>query len=207
MRPWTTGTGPGCVAGAVALAAFGIAACVPAAPAQDAAPDPPAALARADADVPHLSVTLTEVARVADGVIEVRFALVAAPDAPGPVPIAGLLASAPDDAGSIADVYLVDAAAGKKYFVVRDAGRHALSSRDLYPLQPGESRELWVRLAAPPPDVVTVGVQIPHVPLLANQPIQAERARGPAARRPAASRGAALARGPGREPVRRPARM
>lgn len=156
----------------VALGALALAACT-AAPA-DRAPDPPAArapLAEARTDVPHVTITLLDVTRVTEGTIDVRFSLTNAADAPGPCAIADLLAGASDDRGSVADVYLVDADAAKKYFVVRDADHRPVSSHDLAPVKPGESRVFWARLAAPPPGAGTIGVQIPHAPLFAEVPI------------------------------------
>ena len=78
----------------------------------------------------------------------------------------------------MADLYLVETDAAKKYFVVRDVDHQPVSSRDLAPLAPGESRVLWARLAAPPPGTGTIGVRIPHAPLFADVPIApAETAR------------------------------
>jgi len=141
-------------------------------------PEAPAALAEAPADVPHLTVRLLEVTRVSDGVIDVRFSVSCAADAPGPVPLAGLFASAPADAGAVADVFAVDEAAGKKYFVVRDAEGHPVGSRDLDPVAPGTSRELWTRLGAPPGATV-VTIQVPHVPPFAGMPIAGPDDRQP----------------------------
>jgi hypothetical protein len=178
----------------VALGALALAACTgtPAARAADPPPAPPP-LARAKTDRPHVSVALLDVTRVSEGTIDVRFSLTNAADAPGPSAIAELVATAPDDRGSVADVSLVETHAAKKYFVVRDADHKPVSSRDLAPLAPGESRVLWARLAAPPPGAGTIGVQIPHAPLFANVPIAASEA---------ARTGAA-----GKEPSRQAGRM
>jgi len=146
----------------------------------EAVPAAPAVLAEAPADVPHLRVRLLEVARVGDGVLDVRFSVICAADAPGPVPIAELFSSAPADAGAVADVFAVDEPAGKKYFVVRDADRHPVGSRDLDPIAPGASRVLWTRLGAPPPGVTTVTIQVPHTPSFTGIPIaDPQAAAGP----------------------------
>jgi len=177
--------------GTLALAACG--ADRPAARAPETAEAPaPAPIATARTDVPHVSVALLAVTRVGKATADVRFSLSNAPDAPGPSPIADLLASVPGDRGSVADVYLVEPAAAKKYFVVRGAERTPVSSHDLEPLAPGESRVLWARLAAPPPGADTVGVKIPHTPLFADVPIGG---------------GEATRAGAGKEPSRQAGRM
>lgn len=191
----------GCVRLAGAALVVALAGCAPEAPAGPVPgdePPGPAALAEAASDVPHLRVALLDVVRVSAGIVEVRFALSAAADAPATTPIASYLSSAPADAGSIADVFLVDEAAQKKYFVVRDAARRPVSSRDLDPLPPGASRVLWTRVAAPPPDVHTVGVQIPRVPLFSQVPIAPRPPADGTARRTAA---------PPAEPARAAPRM
>ncbi len=156
--------------GALVLALAACDADRPAARAPETAPAP-APIATARTDVPHVSVALLAVTRAGEATADVRFSLSNAPDAPGPSPIADLLARAPGDRGSVADVYLVGPAAAKKYFVVRGADRTPVSSHDLEPLAPGESRVLWATLAAPPPGAGTVGVKIPHTPLFADVPI------------------------------------
>ena len=195
-RRTTAGPGPrrSRLARPIALAALALAACT-GAPAERAADPPPAPapLARAATDVPHVTVTLLDVTRVSEGTIDVRFSLANAADAPGPRPIAELVAGAADDLGSVADVYLVEAGAAKKYFVVRDADHKPVSSHDLSPLAPGESRVLWARLAAPPPGAGPVGVQIPHAPLFADVPI--------------AAAGTARTGAAGKEPSRQAGRM
>lgn len=211
-RPWLSRTR--CVRLAGSALVVALAGCAPEAPAGPVPgndPPGPAALAEADSDVPHLSVALLDVVRVSAGIVEVRFAFSTAADAPGPTPIARYLSSAPADAGSIADVFLVDEVAQKKYFVVRDAARRPVSSRDLDPLPPGASRVLWARVAAPPPGIQAVGVQIPHVPLFGQVPITGpaedrERRPGGGSRPPAGGDARRTAVPPG-EPGRAAPRM
>ena len=171
---WRRGAGAARAAGAVVVLAALVSACGgrdATGEAAEEAPAAPAVLAEAPADVPHLSVQLLEVTRVSEGAIDVRFSVSCAADAPGPVPIAELFASAPADAGAVADVFAFDEVAGKKYFVVRDADRRPVGSRDLDPIAPSASRVLWTRLGAPPPGVATVTIQVPHTPPFAGMPI------------------------------------
>jgi hypothetical protein len=116
-------------------------------------------------------VQLLEVTRVSGGTIDVRFTVSCAADAPAPVPIAELFASAPTDAGTVADVFAVDEASGKKYFVVRDADRRPVGSRDLDAIAPGGSREFWTRIGAPPPGVAAVTIHVPRTPPFSGVPI------------------------------------
>jgi len=155
----------------------------PAPAAAPAASVAPAVLAEGETDLPHVSVRLLELVRVSEGTIELRFSLSAAPDAPGPVGIAEVLGDQAADRGRVADVYVVDAASQKKYFVLRDVNHQAVSSRNLGPLEPGETRVLWTRLGAPPPEVVEVDVKIPHTPPFAGVPI-ATPDRSPEASQP-----------------------
>lgn len=160
-------------AGAV-LVALAASACVgrdAPADAADEVPAAPTALGEAPADVPHLSVRLLEVVRVSEGAIEVRFSVRCEADTPAPVPIAELFASAAADAGAVADVFAIDETAGKKYFVVRDADRRPVGSRDLDAIAPGATRALWTRIGAPPPGVATVTIQVPHAPPFSGVPV------------------------------------
>ena len=169
---WRPAAGAAIAAGA--MAAFVAAACGERAGAAGPVEQTlaaPATLGEVPADVPHLSVRVLEVQRISEGAIDVRFTLACAAGAPAPLPIAGLLASAPADAGAVADVFAVDEAAGRKYFVVRNAARQPVGSRDLDPIAPGASRELWTRIAAPPPGVTAVTIQVPRTPAFVAVPI------------------------------------
>lgn len=137
----------------------------------DLGPEVATSPGEARSDVPHLQVRLIEVTRVGEGALDVRFALRCAPDAPAPLPIGELLASSPADAGTVADVFAVDEASGKRYFVVRDVERRPVGSRELDPIAPGASRVLWTRLAAPPRAAATVTILVPRTPPFTGVPI------------------------------------
>jgi hypothetical protein len=71
----------------------------------------------------------------------------------------------------LAEVYVMDAAAGKKYSVLKDengafiaALKPGWKDRWYDRLAPGEEMVLWVKLPAPPPDVKAVTFQVPGVP-------------------------------------------
>lgn len=164
------------VTGLAAAACAGPPASTPAPP----APDEPAALAEAAAAVPGLTVRLLDVRRLSDAALEIRFALVRAREAAEPFVVTNEFAGAPADAGTVADVHAIDADGRRKYFVLRDAARRPSCSTDIRPLDPGDTRELWVRVAAPPADVESVAVQVPGVPTFLDVPVAAAERVGPA---------------------------
>ena len=69
------------------------------------------------------------------------------------------------------EVYVMDAAAGKKYSVLKDdtgtfiAALHpGWKDRWYDPVQPGQEVVIWMKLPAPPPEVKAVTFQVPGVP-------------------------------------------
>ena len=69
------------------------------------------------------------------------------------------------------EVYVMDAAAGKKYSVLKDengafiaALRPGWKDRWYDTIPAGEEMVIWVKLPAPPPDVKAVTFQVPGVP-------------------------------------------
>jgi hypothetical protein len=77
------------------------------------------------------------------------------------------------------EVYVMDAAAGKKYEILQDekgsyiaALRSGYSNRWYQKLAPGETYTLWMKFPAPPPETRTVTLQVPGVPPFEDLPIQ-----------------------------------
>jgi hypothetical protein len=71
----------------------------------------------------------------------------------------------------LGEVYVMDAAAGKKYSVLKDENGAFISAlhagwKDRWydRIAPGQEMVLWVKLPAPPPDVKAVTFQVPGVP-------------------------------------------
>ena len=69
------------------------------------------------------------------------------------------------------EVYVMDAAAGKKYSVLKDENGAFIAA--LHPgwkdrwydrISPGQEMVIWVKLPAPPPEVKAVTFQVPGVP-------------------------------------------
>jgi len=77
------------------------------------------------------------------------------------------------------EVYVMDAAAGKKYEVLQDEKGHYIAAlrsgwndRWYQKLAPTESYTLWMKFPAPPPETRTVTLQVPGVPPFEDLPIQ-----------------------------------
>lgn len=77
------------------------------------------------------------------------------------------------------EVYVMDAAAGKKYEILQDEKGHYIAAlrsgwnnRWYEKLAPGATYTLWMKFPAPPPETRTVTLQIPGVPPFEDLPIQ-----------------------------------
>lgn len=77
------------------------------------------------------------------------------------------------------EVYLMDAAGGKKYEVLKDEdGRYIAALRSGNPsrwykrLSPGASQTIWMKFPAPPEEVRTITLQVPGIPPFEELPIE-----------------------------------
>jgi hypothetical protein len=80
-------------------------------------------------------------------------------------------AQAPADVDTIADIYLVDPIAQRKYYILRDREARALCSSAISAVAAGERRVLTASFPAPPPSTTTIGIRIPHVAPIDQVPI------------------------------------
>ena len=73
------------------------------------------------------------------------------------------------------DVYLIDSVNKKKYFVVRDSAGTPIAANQAGPrelmLAGGQTLTTWAKFPAPPPEVPTISIFIPHVPPFEDVPI------------------------------------
>ena len=122
-------------------------------------------LGEAALDMPGHRVQLLAITRVSRGVLEVRFALAHEASDGEPTDLDSLLATAPGDAGTVADAFIVEPNLKKKYYVLRDAEDRPISSRTIEPLASGERIELWARFPVPSGEARQIDVHIPHAPL------------------------------------------
>ena len=77
------------------------------------------------------------------------------------------------------EVYIMDAAGGKKYEVLKDEQGHYIAAlsqgwgdRWMERLEPGQSQSVWIKFPAPPAEVKAVTLQIPKVPPFEDLAIQ-----------------------------------
>jgi hypothetical protein len=140
--------------------------------APEAAPVPKkaAALGEGRLDNLPLIVRVTEVKRVGPDAMLVSLLLLN-PDQTKSVAVGSAFAADEADAGSLADLYLLDEARRKKFFILRDDPGGPASSRDVIEVPAGAERAVWARFPAPPSGVQQITVQVPHLPPFRNLPI------------------------------------
>ena len=161
---------------------LGVTSCTPSPENREAPADAPSAvtpLAEAHSIDGTFRLQVLEVQRVGDATLEARFALTNLQSSGELLTIAHQFAAADEDVGSLADVHLVDAAGGRKYFVLRDARHRPVCSTGIAPLAPGETRTLWARFLAPPAGVGRVGIQFPQIARPLEVPIPGPGEPGP----------------------------
>lgn len=127
----------------------------------DAAP-PAAGIATAVGEQSGITLLVQELKRTSGGTVSLKFSV---RNASGEALAYGYNYGEKDrrsDYGSMGGVTLIDEANKKKYFVVRDSEGQCVCSRGLKDQKPGETRNLWARFPAPPDDVATVSVVVPH---------------------------------------------
>lgn len=137
--------------------------------ARDSSPAGPM-LAEAAAEFPSLKVQVLEL-RQADGRLRVTLAFVHLGREAGPFRFGSSFAAAAADAGTIADVSVIDPLARKKYFVLRAGDGRPICSAGLADLRPGERRVVWISFPALPTETRRVTLVVPHVPPFSNLPI------------------------------------
>ena len=140
----------------------------PAGPAQDSASaqpsatpaaQGPAALATAEGETPGLAVEIQELKRTAGDTVTLKLAFANS----GQQEVKMDQFGGPGfNVWSLAGVTLVDIVGKKKYFTASDSDGKCLCSMDISALQPQARVNLWAKFPAPPPDVQTISVMIPH---------------------------------------------
>ncbi len=90
---------------------------------------------------------------------------------PGPFEFGDRFAFEPPDRDSLADVAVLEPSGSRKYFVLRDRWERPDCSAGIEPLRPGETRELFVRFPAPPPETTSITILVPHVPEIRDVPV------------------------------------
>jgi hypothetical protein len=122
------------------------------------------AIASTEGEQAGARVDVTELKRSSGGTVTLKFVI--ANSSPNVFPIGGHhlgdSSVSKDSYRDISGIHLVDPVNKKKYFVVTDAERNCLCSKDVRDVAPGERVALWAKFPAPPPEVSKVIVEIPH---------------------------------------------
>lgn len=131
-----------------------------------------APLATSEGETSGLSVEVTEFKRTSGGTVNLKFAMINSGDKE--VAIHGDYAepSSKNDFGSIGGVTLVDAANKKKYFVVRDSDGNCVCSTKIQNIKQGTRAVLWAKFPAPPADVKSLSISVPHFAPMDDVPLQ-----------------------------------
>ncbi len=132
---------------------------------------PAAVIAERQAELPHLTVQVRELARVDPSVLKLRFSFANTSSTGQDVEFGRTFAPEAADVDTVAGVHLIDAARQKKYFVLRAADGSPLCSGGITRIGPGERVELWADFPAPPQGTRSITVRIPRVPPITGVPI------------------------------------
>lgn len=138
------------------------------------APAAPAAvvIATADGEKAGTRVEITELKRLSDNTLNLKFALVNdTSDRHSFSYDYGDRQYSTIDFNTVGGVNLVDGANRKKYFVVRDSENNCLCSRGLKDIPPNSRGNLWAKFPAPPDDVQKISIVIPHFGPIDDVPI------------------------------------
>ena len=137
------------------------------------APPAPAGLATADGETSGVTAVVHELKRTSGGTVSLKLSITNGSQEDVSF---GYGFADPSheviDFNSIGGVQLIDEANRKKYFVVRDSDGKAVCSQKLKDIKPGETTNLWARFPAPPPEVKTISVVVPHFSPMDDVPLQ-----------------------------------
>jgi hypothetical protein len=128
-------------------------------------------IASTEGEQPGVIANVTELKRGSGGTLMVRFSVVNNGSQDFDFGYALGEPGAGQDYQTVAGVHLIDPVNKKKYFVVRDADGKCVCSRDLRAVKPGESRNLWAKIPAPPPEVQSATLIIPKFIPIDDAPI------------------------------------
>jgi len=122
------------------------------------------AIAATEGEKPGAHIDITELKRTSGGTVNLKFTV-----ANGGGEKLGLYGAYLGDASvshdhyrDVSGVHLLDPVNKKKYFVVTDAEKRCVCSKEIPDLEPGGKMNLWAKFPAPPPEVTKVTIEIPH---------------------------------------------
>ena len=129
-----------------------------------------ASLASSDGEQPGTRVVVNSLKR-GPNTLTLRFTL--QNDSPAQIETGGDHFGGPDylDTRNVSGIFLIDAAAKKKYFVVADTDKHCICSEHVDDVPPKSAMTLWAQFPAPPDTVKKITVNVPHFQPLDDVPI------------------------------------
>jgi len=121
-----------------------------------------APIATTDGEVSGLTVEVAELKRSTAGVLTLKFAMVNNTGEALALSSTYAAETGNIDSGTVSGVHLLDVANKKKYLVVRDSDQKCVCSQVSNEIPNGGRAFLWAKFPAPPADVKSIGVVIPH---------------------------------------------
>lgn len=129
-------------------------------------------IATADGEKSGTRVEITELKRLSDNTLNLKFAVINDTDDNfGFGYDYGDSDQGAKDYNSIGGVTLIDGTNKKKYFVVRDTESNCVCSRGLKPISAKSRGNVWAKFPAPPDDVQKISIVIPHFGPIDDAPI------------------------------------
>lgn len=150
------------------LAAFGL---VLLAPALGFTANP---IAKSDGEKTGLRIEVTELKRSSGDTLTVRFSLIndsGEAFQPAGWYLGDYKGHQNQDIYNLGATTLIDAVGKKKYFVVRDTDQNCVCSNEIPTVNAKSRISLWAKFPAPPGDVKTIGIVIPHFMPMDDVPI------------------------------------
>ena len=166
----TTATQPATPAPVQAASTQPPAATAASTPAQ---PKTAGAIASTDGEKAGTRVDITELKRTSGGTLNLKFVLINNGERNLDTHSAffGDNSISKDSYRDISGVHLIDPVNKKKYFVVTDAERRCVCSKEIDDIKPGSQANVWAKFPAPPLDVQKVTIEIPHFQPIDDVPI------------------------------------
>jgi len=131
------------------------------------------AIASTEGEQAGVRVDVTELKRSSGGTVSLKFVI--ANSSPNVFPIGGHHLGesevSRDSYRDVSGIHLVDPVNKKKYFVVTDAEKNCLCSKNVNDVATGERVSLWAKFPAPPPEVTKVTIEVPHFQPMDDVPI------------------------------------
>jgi hypothetical protein len=123
------------------------------------------AIASTEGETPGTRIDITELKRTSGGTVNLKFVIV---NGGGErfhrsSDFFGDPAVSADHYHDVSGIHLIDPVNKKKYFVVTDAEKKCVCSKEIPDrVEPGSKLNLWAKFPAPPPEVTKFTIEIPH---------------------------------------------